>query len=102
MSVRKMEPLHPGTVLLEDFLNPMNITETRVAEDIHIPVSRINEIISGKQSVTANTALRLARYFGTPPQFWLGLQMDYDLKVAQNISGDEIEREIEVFVQSSM
>ncbi|TLU83422.1 MAG: HigA family addiction module antidote protein [Chlorobium sp.] len=102
MSVRKMEPLHPGTVLLEDFLNPMNITETRVAEDIHIPVSRINEIISGKQSVTANTALRLARYFGTPPEFWLGLQMDYDLKVAQNISGDEIEREIEVFVQSSM
>ncbi|NTW82909.1 MAG: HigA family addiction module antidote protein [Chlorobiaceae bacterium] len=102
MSARKMEPLHPGTVLLEDFLNPMNISETRVAEDIHIPVWCINEIISGKRCVTANTALRLARYFGTPPQFWLGLQMDYDLKVAQNISGDDIEREILVFEQSSM
>ncbi len=100
MSSRKMSPLHPGTVLVEEYLNPMKITEKRVAEDIDIPAWRISEIIAGKRSITAETALRLARYFSTPPQFWFGLQMDYDLKVALNNEGENIEREIQAFDES--
>ncbi|NTV93718.1 MAG: HigA family addiction module antidote protein [Chlorobiaceae bacterium] len=95
MSVKKVSPLHPGTVLLEDFLNPMELTEKQVAEDIHIPVWCINEIIAGKRCITADTALRLARYFSTPPQFWFGLQMDYDLKSALHNDGDNIDREVQ-------
>jgi len=97
MLARKMSPLHPGTVLSEEYLTPMNLTEKQIAEDMHIPVWRINEIISGKRCITADTALRLARYFSTPPQFWFGLQMDYDLKVALNSEGANIEREIQAY-----
>ncbi|MEI6757388.1 MAG: HigA family addiction module antidote protein [Chlorobium sp.] len=100
MIVRKMSPLHPGTVLLEEYLNPMNLTEQRVAEDINIPVWRINEIIAGKRCITAETALRLGRYFSTPPQFWFGLQMDYDLKMALSNEGANIERDIKACDQS--
>lgn len=97
MLAMKMLPLHPGTVLSEEYLIPMNLTEKRIAEDMQIPVWLINEIISGKRCITADTALRLARYFGTPPQFWFGLQMDYDLKVASNNEGANIEREIRAY-----
>ncbi|MCF8383583.1 MAG: HigA family addiction module antidote protein [Chlorobium sp.] len=97
MHVSKNIPLHPGTVLLEDFLNPLQLTEKQVAEDIHVPVWRINDIITGKRCITADTALRLARYFSTPAQFWFGLQMDYDLKLAMNRAGNSIERDIRVF-----
>lgn len=78
----------------------MNLSENRVAEDMLIPVWRINDIIAGKRCITAETALRLARYFGTPAQFWFGLQMDYDLKVALNSEGARIEREIKAYEES--
>lgn len=100
MLARKISPLHPGTVLFEEYITPMNLTEKRIAEDIHIPVWRINDIIAGKRSITAETALRLGRYFGTPAQFWFGLQMDYDLKVAINNEGLNIERDIKAYDES--
>ncbi len=95
-----MLPLHPGTVLFEEYITPMNLTETRIAEDIHVPVWRINEIISGKRSITADTALRLGRYFGTPAQFWFGLQMDYDLTGAISKEGSNSERDIKAYDDS--
>ncbi len=100
MLVRKKLPLHPGTVLLEDYLTPMNLSENKIAEDLRIPFWRINDIIAGKRCITAETALRLGRYFGTPPQFWFGLQMDYDLKVALNNEGARVEYEIKAYDES--
>ena len=100
MSTRKISPLHPGTVLVEEYIVPMNLTEKRIAEDIRIPVWRINDIIAGKRSITAETALRLGRYFGTPANFWFGLQMNYDLQVALNREGSNIERDIKAYDES--
>lgn len=79
----KLANIHPGEVLLEDFLVPMSISQNRLARDIAVPPRRINEIVLGKRAVTADTALRLARYFGTSEKFWLGLQDDYDLELAR-------------------
>ena len=81
MPRKDLRPVHPGEVLLEEFLKPMNLSQNRLALDIGVPPRRINEIVLGKRSVTADTALRLGRYFQMSPQFWLGLQMDYDLDV---------------------
>jgi len=97
---RNISPLHPGTVLLEEYITPMNLSEKRIAEDIHIPVWRLNEIVAGKRCITAETALRLGRYFSTPPQFWFGLQMDYDLKIALNNEWLNIERDIHAYDDS--
>jgi addiction module HigA family antidote len=94
MQADKLPPVHPGEVLLEEFLKPMQLSQNRLALDIGVPPRRINEIVLGKRSVTADTALRLARYFGTSPQFWLGLQADYDLDVAMDELGDRLEREV--------
>jgi addiction module HigA family antidote len=80
----KMKPLHPGEVLQEEFLNPMALSQNRLALDIGVPPRRINEIVLGKRRISADTALRLARYFHILPQFWLGLQMDYDLDKAED------------------
>ncbi len=82
MAKKDLKPVHPGEVLLEEFLKPMNLSQNRLALDIGVPPRRINEIVLGKRSVTADTALRLGRYFQMSPQFWLGLQMDYDLDIA--------------------
>jgi addiction module HigA family antidote len=82
MSKEKLSPVHPGEVLLEEFLKPMGLSQSRLALNVGVHPRRINEIVLGKRSVTADTALRLARYFGTSPQFWMGLQSDYDLDVA--------------------
>ncbi len=82
MSTKKMLPLHPGEILLEEFLKPLGLSQNRVALDIRVPARRINEIVLGKSRITADTALRLARYFKMSPQFWLGLQVDFDLDVA--------------------
>ena len=90
----KLKPVHPGEVLLEEFLNPMGLSQNRVALDIGVPARRINEIVLGKRRVTADTALRLGRYFGNSPQFWLGLQMDYDLDKAEDEIADRLEREV--------
>jgi len=92
----KIHPLHPGEVLLEEFLKPMGLSQNRLALDIGVPPRRINEIVLGKRSITADTALRMARYFGISPQFWLGLQRDYDLDIAEDILGDRLKREVQV------
>ena len=90
----KLAPLHPGEVLQEEFLIPLNLSQNRVALDIRVPARRINEIVQGKRRVTPDTALRLARYFNISPAFWLGLQMDYDLDAAEDEYGDQIAREV--------
>ena len=82
MSKPHLDPVHPGEVLVEEFLKPMGLTQNRLALAIGVPPRRINEIALRKRSITADTALRLAQHFGNSPQFWLGLQMDYDLDVA--------------------
>jgi antitoxin HigA-1 len=92
----KLSPIHPGEVLLEEFLNPMGLSQNRLALDIGVHARRVNEIVLGKRSVTADTALRLARYFGTSPQFWMGLQADYDLDIALDNLGNRLEREVRV------
>jgi addiction module HigA family antidote len=97
MSEEKLRPIHPGEVLLEEFLIPMDLSQNRLALDIRVPARRINEIVHGKRRITADTALRLARYFGVSPQFWLGLQMDYDLDVAEDELADRLEKEIVVY-----
>jgi addiction module HigA family antidote len=94
MSKKKIPPLHPGEVLLEEFLKPMNVSQNQLGRDLGVSARRINEIIHGKRSITADTALRLARHFGTSAQFWLGLQMDYDLDVETDRLSARIEKEV--------
>jgi antitoxin HigA-1 len=91
----KLPNVHPGEVLLEEFLKPLSLTQNRLARGIHVPPRRINEIVLGKRSLTPDTALRLARYFGTSNRFWLGLQMDFDLEETQRRVGERIERQIQ-------
>jgi addiction module HigA family antidote len=90
----KMEPVHPGEILLEEFLRPMGLSQNRLARDIGVSPRRINEIVHGKRRLTADTALRLARYFAMSPEFWLGLQMDYELDVESDRLGDRLDREV--------
>ena len=97
MTTRKMPPLHPGEILFEEFLKPMNLSQNRVALDIRVPPRRINEIIQGKRRITADTALRLARYFNMSPQFWLGLQMDYDLDIAEDALAGRLDKEVQTY-----
>jgi len=94
MSSKKLAPVHPGEILQKDFLEPMSLSQNRLALALRVPARRINEIVLKKRRITADTALRLARYFQMSPQFWLGLQMDYDLDVAE----DELEGKIEAEV----
>ena len=91
---KKVQPVHLGEILHEEFLLPMNISQSRLALSLHVPVHRINEIVNGRRRVTADTALRLVQFFGTSAQFWLGLQLDYDLDVAQDEVGAQIERDV--------
>jgi len=94
MTEEKLHPVHPSEVLSEEFLKPLGLSQNRLALDIGVPPRRINEIVLEKRRITADTALRLARYFNTSPQFWLGLQADYDLDVASVALGDRLEREV--------
>jgi antitoxin HigA-1 len=94
MATRHLPPVHPGEVLLEEFLEPMGISQYRLAKDISVPPRRINEIVHGQRAVTADTALRLARYFGTSDRFWLNLQTSYDLDVERDKLGDRLEAEV--------
>ncbi len=89
-----LAPVHPGEVLLKEFLEPMAISQYRLAKDISVPPRRINEIVHGKRSVTADTALRLSRYFGTSERFWLNLQTGYDLDIERDRLGDRLEAEV--------
>jgi addiction module HigA family antidote len=92
----RLPPIHPGEVLLEDFMRPLGLTQYRVAKDIGVSPLRISQIVHGKRSITADTALRLARYFGTSPTVWLRLQARYDLEVAEAKMAGRIEREVKV------
>ena len=94
MDRKTIPPIHPGEILLEEFLKPMELSQNRLAMDIHVPARRINEIVQGKRRITADTALRLSRFFGNSPQFWLGLQMDYDLDVAEDSLKDRLDIEV--------
>lgn len=94
MSKKDLKPVHPGEVLFEEFLKPMGLSQNRLALDIGVPPRRINEIVLGKRRVTADTALRLGRYFQMSPQFWLGLQMDYDLDVTADALANRLNREV--------
>jgi antitoxin HigA-1 len=94
MAVRRLKPVHPGEVLFEEFLKPMSLSQNRLAIDLGVPPRRINEIVMGKRAVTADTALRLARYFGNSARFWLGLQMDFYLDVAEDRIGQAVNHEV--------
>ena len=94
MCAQKLAPIHPGEVLLEEFLKPMNLSQNRLALSIGVAPRRINEIVLGKRGITADTALRLARYFNMSPKFWMGIQMDYALDVAEDELSDRLEREV--------
>ena len=93
---QKLPTIHPGEILLEEFLNPLGISQYQLAKDISVPPRRINEIVHGQRSITADTALRLARYFGTSERFWLNLQARYDLELQKQRLGRRLEREVTV------
>jgi addiction module HigA family antidote len=94
MKKDRIPPVHPGEILLEEFLEPMGISQNRLALDMRVPPRRINEIVHGKRRITADTALRLGRYFGMSAQFWLGLQMDYDLDMEEDRLGARLIQEV--------
>ncbi len=94
MAVTKTLPIHPGEILLSEFLEPMELSQYRLAKDISVPPRRINEIVHGARSITADTALRLSRYFGTSERFWLNLQARYDLEVEKDRLGERLDREV--------
>jgi addiction module HigA family antidote len=92
--MKKIAPVHPGEILIEEFLNPMGISQYRLAKDISVPARRINEIVHGTRAISANTALRLAKYFGTSPQFWLNLQVHFDLEIESDKLGTKLNDEV--------
>ncbi len=100
MRTNKMPPVHPGEILMEEFLTPMSISQYRLSRDISVPPRRINEIVHGTRRVTADTALRLGRYFGVSPQFWLNLQAHFDLEQEQDRLGDRLDQEVQTFVMA--
>jgi len=97
MGSKKIAPIHPGKILLEEFLKPMGISQNRLALDIRVPARRINEIVHGKRRITADTALRLAKYFDMSPQFWPGLKIDYDHDTAEDQLAERLKSEIQVY-----
>lgn len=94
MAAAKVSPVHPGEILLEEFLTPLGISQYRLAKDISVPPRRINEIVHGTRAITADTALRLARYFGTSDRFWLNLQARYDLETEKDRLGNRLDKEV--------
>ena len=101
MITPKMSPVHPGEILAEEFLKPLGISQYRLAQDIHVPPRRINEIVLGKRSITADTALRLSRYFSLSERFWLNLQARYDLELEKDRLAGRIEHEVKVLKRKS-
>lgn len=99
MPRRKLAPIHPGEILQEEFLGPLGLSQYRLAKDTSVPPRRINEIVRGTRAITADTALRLARYFGTSDRFWLNLQAQYDLEVERDRLADRLTREVKVLVR---
>jgi addiction module HigA family antidote len=98
MPRRKLPPIHPGEILLEEFLTPFGISQYRLAKEMSVPPRRINEIVRGTRSITANTALRLARYFGTSERFWLNLQARHDLELEKDRLGSRLQNEVKAMV----
>lgn len=96
--VKKLSPITPGDVLLEEFLRPMEISQNQLAKDIKVPANRVSQIIHGKRKITSDTALRLGKYFGIEPEFWLNLQVRYNMKITRNKIGKQIEKEVKVCV----
>jgi antitoxin HigA-1 len=94
MPRKTMAPMHPGEVLQTEFLEPMGITQYRLAKSLKVPARRINEIVHGKRSISADTALRLSRHFGTSERFWMNLQTRYEIETQKDMLGDRIEREV--------
>lgn len=101
MTPHKLAPIHPGEVLRADFLEPLGISQYRLAHDISVPPRRINEIVHGKRGITADTALRLARYFGTSERFWLNLQTRFDLEERRDLLGSRLAKEVVIFERAS-
>lgn len=98
---RKLTPIHPGEVLLADFLEPLPLSQHRLAHDVSVPPRRINEIVHRTSAITADTALRLARYFGTTDRFWLNLRAHFDLETHRDVLGPRLEREVRIFERAS-
>jgi len=96
MKNKKLPLIHPGEILIEEFLKPMGISQYRLAKDISVPPRRINEIVHGKRSISADTALRLGRFFGISPQFWLNLQTRFDLELTEDLLAERLEKEVQV------
>ncbi len=99
---KKLSPITPGDVLLEEFLSPMEITQSQLAKDINVPANRVSQIIHCKREITADTALRLGKYFGIEPEFWLNLQVRYNMKMARINVGKKIEKEVQAFHQATV
>jgi addiction module HigA family antidote len=97
MPRQKLAPIHPGEILFHEFLKPKGISQYRLAKDVSVPPRRINEIVHGSRAVTADTALRLARYFGTSDRFWLNLQARYDLEIEKDRLGGRLEHEVTIY-----
>ncbi|HME45282.1 MAG TPA: HigA family addiction module antitoxin [Syntrophorhabdales bacterium] len=97
---KTLHPVHPGEVLFEEFLKPMNISQNRLALNIGVPARRINEIVLGKRSISADSALRLARFFGISAEFWLGLQAQYDLDITAEALGDRLDKEVRTYANA--
>jgi addiction module HigA family antidote len=100
MRKKKIAPIHPGEVLMEEFLEPMSLSQYRLAKDISVPPRRINEIVHGQRCITADTALRLGRYFGVSPQFWLNLQSHFDLAREEDRIGDRLDQEVHALAKA--
>jgi addiction module HigA family antidote len=96
---KRLHPVHPGEVLLEEFLKPMNLSQNRIALSMGVPPRRINEIVLGKRGISADTALRLARFFGVSAEFWFGLQAQYDLDITAEALGERLEREVKTYAK---
>lgn len=99
MKKSKLDPIHPGEVLFEEFLRPLGISQYRLAQEVHVPPRRINEIVQGKRAVSADTALRLGKYFGTSARFWLNLQTQYDLDIQEEKT--DVESDIRPFKEAA-
>jgi addiction module HigA family antidote len=99
MKKKIMAPTHPGEILMKEFLEPMGITQYRLAKDISVVPRRVNEIVHGKRAITADTALRLSRYFGTSEKFWMNLQTRYDMELQKDLLGNRLEKEVVVLSQ---
>jgi len=99
MAKKIMPPVHPGEILMREFLEPMGITQYRLAKGTNVAARRINEIVHGKRAITADTALRLARFFGTSEKFWMNLQIRYDMELQKDILGDRLEKEVVVYAK---